>query len=875
DDFAPFAGEGASFDGAFPETVTAPAGTPSGTVFQVPIPVAEDAEVEGDEVADLRVTSAATVTGADVEVTLTDKPVVQFAAESATTNEGSTVDIAVTLSVGAPEGGATVDVVLLEDEDEGTSAADLDGYETQTVTFAEGEQTATVTVTVTEDSAAEPAETFAFELRDAVGATVGTPDRFTLTVSESAQAVTLTVAETTVTAREGASSTVTVTLTTGDGAPLDEDTPFTVSLDEGSTADNDDFAPFAAGGVAFDGDFPETLVAPAGTPSGTAFTLPVPLEDDGVVEGDEVANLRVTSAGATVVNGDVALTIEDAPAVAFQDATLFAAEGETVEVVLELSEPARGGESIVVFLVDDEDEATTSEDLGGFDSQTITFAEGDTEATIAIEVTADGSAEDDESFRLALGQADLQPNGLGIGEPSETTLTVSLSTPAVEFESADLEAAEGESVTVSLRLSDAASGGESVTVVLDGASPDGAGADDLGGFTSETVTFDGGDTSASFEIAVTSDGIAEGEETFTLVLEDADGLDLADGTEIALTVTPSRTGVRFADAAFQVAEGSTAILTLELGSPAQGGEAVEVVFAGGTDGADLGDIGGFETRTVTFAAGDTTATVEVEVTDDGRTESEESFTFRLQDATGLDIGAPDEAVVTVDPSATTISFGGQGEDGTITVGEGAGSFSLQIEFEEALSEDAAFDVVLASSSDDAGENDMAAETGAGPDDFDGFESETVEVEAGATSATVVIPVTDDSIAEGAEQFVFEIRNATGGGPNGLALGDASVTVVLEDNDNPTSDEAALEGAVVGRVFPNPTAGAAQFDLSVDVPQTVRVTVVDAVGRVVEVLDLEVSGTERVEVGGGLAPGVYLIQVTGTTVTATQQITVAR
>ncbi len=801
-------------------------------------------------------------------------PTVQFATPtSVEAEEGDTVDLEVTLSAPAPAGGTTVEIALVEDENSATTTDDLDGFgaQTETVSFTAGETTKTVTITITDDGAAEDAETFRLDLRNATGASIAQPTRFTLEVEASEQTATVTFATTEFSAREGQTTTVAATLTTGDGQPLGSSASFTLTQVDGS-ADNDDFAPFTAGNVAFDGDFPETLTAPAGTPSGTVFQIPVPLEDDGEVEGEEIANIEVTSDDATVVNGDLTLTIEDAPVVQFASAAYVAEEGDTVEIVVTLSEGAQGNESVDVVFTDGAPDTADSDDLDGFASETIEFSEGDLTATVTIDIPRDRLNEDDEMFTFSLQN----PTGLGIGDVSETELTIALSVATVGLEVSAYDADEGDDLEVEVFLSDAAQGGETVDISLSRTSGPDATSADLGGFTSTTVTFESGETSASFTVSITRDGIAEDAETFTLSIDDTSGLEVGEDQTV-ITVAPSRTGVQFADAAFMVAEGSTAVLTLTLGSPAIGGETVEVAFASGTpDGATLEDVGGFETQTVTFAAGDTSATVEVEITDDGRTEDAESFTFRLQNATGLEVGDAAETVVTVDPSATSISFASGGEQ---TVGEGVGTVDLEIVFGEPLAEDGSFDIVLASSSDDAGDGTSAARSrtnAAGTEDLDGFESVTVEVEAGATSATVQITVTDDLLPEGTETFEFEIRNATGGGPNGLALGNAGFTLTVTDNDNPVAgNDSEVEESTIGLAYPNPTAGSAWLEVAVDTPQRVRMTVLDAVGRVVATYDLEVSGVERILVGEDLAPGTYLIQVSGTTVSATRQLTVAR
>ncbi len=96
---------------------------------------------------------------------------------------------------------------------------------------------------------------------------------------------------------------------------------------------------------------------------------------------------------------------------------------------------------------------------------------------------------------------------------------------------------------------------------------------------------------------------------------------------------------------------------------------------------------------------------------------------------------------------------------------------------------------------------------------------------------------------------------------------------------PTAGEQAPTGFALGALYPNPAAGRAAIELRVDAPQTVRATVVDALGRTVATvfegaLSAGQSQTLSVETAG-LAPGVYAVRVQGATFTETRRLVVAR
>ena len=83
---------------------------------------------------------------------------------------------------------------------------------------------------------------------------------------------------------------------------------------------------------------------------------------------------------------------------------------------------------------------------------------------------------------------------------------------------------------------------------------------------------------------------------------------------------------------------------------------------------------------------------------------------------------------------------------------------------------------------------------------------------------------------------------------------------------------------IGTVYPNPTRGTARLSVEVDASQRVQISVYDALGRVVAVpLDAELAaGSERlVLMPNGLAPGTYVVRVSGETFVETRRLAVAR
>ena len=95
----------------------------------------------------------------------------------------------------------------------------------------------------------------------------------------------------------------------------------------------------------------------------------------------------------------------------------------------------------------------------------------------------------------------------------------------------------------------------------------------------------------------------------------------------------------------------------------------------------------------------------------------------------------------------------------------------------------------------------------------------------------------------------------------------------------TASETGAATFALGAVFPNPATAAARLALRVDAAQAVTATVVDALGRTVQTVfegSLGAGASQDLTVDtSGLAPGLYIVRVTGETFTATRRLVVAR
>ncbi|WP_420454639.1 Calx-beta domain-containing protein [Rubrivirga sp.] len=619
---------------------------------------------------------------------------VSFDAASATASEGDTVALAATLSSAAPAGGLSVEVALT-----GGAAADLDAYAVQTISFGAGASTGSASFTVADDGLREGAETLTFSFQD----------------------------------------------------------PSAGVVPAGQTTTDLDVAASLATGA---------LTAGAGqTSSGTVVSATV----------DEGGSVTVT------------VTLTDA-----------AVGDESVDLVFAPSAPTTGSAA-------DVDETTVA----------LAFAAGATTASATLDAVQDGRAEGDELLRFALANA----VHLDLGDPDTFDLTVSASGAGVAFAAATGSAAEGGTATITL-TSAVADDGDTAVVTLDGASSTGTSAD-LGGFTSATVTFTGG--VATLDVPVTTDRRAEAAETFAFDVSGA-VLDPDGEQTFTLTVARSNAEAAFAQSTLSAEEGQTVQLVVTLSSPALGDESVTVALTSG----DPADLGGFTSETVPFAAGATTATVAVPITEDGVADDDETFTFALQGATFLDPGTPATATLSVGRTGALVSFATNHQPAT----ENAGTVEVVLQVHGDLAAPASVLVSLLSGS---------------PADLGGFTEKRVDLPWGndqQDEVVVEIPITDDRLREGVEVFVFALSEPTGNAPDGVSSSDDSFALIVQDNDgNDGTDVATVPAttspsAVGARLFGVPVGGLTVAELAAALggEPAPTVYVVDAAGGALVVPD---------------------------------------
>ena len=573
----------------------------------------------------------------------------------------------------------------------------------------------------------------------------------------------------------------------------------------------------------------------------TAFTYYSPdTANDSVDEPDSSITLTIDAGDGYTVGSPASLTIpvrDDDPTVVSlaRTGTGAVTEGGTVELDVTLARALVAGETIDAPLAIGGTNVTTGDwSLGkksgatntgvalldaGTTTPKVRFeGAGAQTATLELTVTADGTAEGNETFTVALGSdstfddSSLGTNVGGGADPHGTDNTFDVTvndgaapppgTPAVGFASATSSAAEDAGThNVTLDLAPAApSGGLDIAYAVTGTATAGSGND----FTiqgSGTLSVAAGATTATIPVAIIDDSTDDDAETVVLTLSSGTGYTLGGTAVHTLTITDNDDPIT-----------PVACVSADLLSDVQG-------YAGENRPNSPDHVPRW--RRVLAAFGESNS-----YSNNPMTVAE----AQAQAARGLQRWVPVVTALeclegTTPPSVPQITVQGAG---AVTEG-GNAVFTVS-----ASSSPAAALTVTLTVADDAS-SDFLASSDEG--------EKTVTIASGQTSATLTVSTQNDSTDEADGSVTATVAGATGytvGSP-------ATATVAVSDND-PTPQGTPVVRIAAGAGV---TEGAnAVFTLTASPTPTASITVNVAVAQSGAFATSGQAGTRTVTIGTG-------------------------
>ena len=794
-----------------------------------------------------------------------------IAATDASKAEGDTGSTPFTFTVtrtGNTSGASSVTYTVTGSGANAATAADFTGaaLPTGTVSFAAGETSKLVTINVAGDTTAEANEGFTVTLSAPSAGTTITTAAATGTIVNDDASSSLAIAATDASKAEGntGSTPFTFTVTRSGDTSGASSVTYTVTGSGANAATAADFtgAALPTGTVSFAAGETSKLVTinvagdtTAEANEGFTVTLSAPS-----------AGTTITTAAATgtIVNDDASSSL----AIAATDASK--AEGNTGSTpftfTVTRSGDTTGASSATYTVTGSGANAATAADFTGaaLPTGTVSFAAGETSKLVTINVAGDTTAEANEGFTVTLS-----------APSAGTTITTAAATGTIVNDDAssslaiaatDASKAEGNTgstpFTFTVTRSGDTTGASSATYTVTGSGANAAAAADFTGaaLPTGTVSFAAGETSKLVTINVAGDTTAEANEGFTVTLSAPSAGTTITTAAATGTIVNDDASSSLAIAATDAskAEGNTGstpftFTVTRSGDTTGASSATYTVTGSGANAATAADFTGaaLPTGTVSFAAGETSKLVTINVAGDTTAEANEGFTVTLS--------AP-SAGTTITTAAAT---------GTIVNDDASSSLAIaatDASKAEGNTGSTPFTFTVTRSGDTTGASSATyTVTGSGANaadaaDFTGaaLPTGTVSFAAGETSKLVTINVAGDTTAEANEGFTVTLSAPSAG--TTITTAAATGTIVNDDAPLETLVTAINVG---GQQF---TAANGITYLADPGPTTGTTNTFATVADIVGTTDDPLYNTERWTSGGSytyeipVANGTYRVEL---------------
>ena len=730
------------------------------------------------------------VTADSVKVSVDDDeplPVtVSFSSSAYEAEEGERATMVTVNLSAAPGRSVPISIVA-----RGRGGASTDDYELSatSLSFGGAEDSGSFTVRATSDGVDDDGESVSLSfgpLPEAVTAAGHTTASVALIDEDPDPSVSLTLSPSRI--EEGDSATVTARLSHASSA----DTTVRIS----------------ASGVTLSGN-PLTIPAGRTRSSGRVTLISAENAED---EPDRRVTVSGKASNSQGVAGDppsVILTIEDddeLPEASLSSPSLSVGEGGgSVRLTVRLSAASSG--TVTVGYATADGTARAGSDYAST-SGTLRFSAGDTRGSIRIPITADTVDEPAETFRVTLSS----PSNATLGSPSRTTVTITDDddAPTVSLSLSASSIAEGESATVTARLSHPSSADTTVTVSAPGVT-----------VTGNPLTIPAGDESSSGSVTLaSSDNAEDGPDRTVTVSGTATNSQGIAGDPSAVTLT-----IRDDDEAPTVSW-SAASLSVDEGDPSAGltarlsaasARAITVHYATADDSARAGPDYDAAAGTLTFDAGEREKAISVALSEDTTDEPDETFTVTLSAPTNATLGSPSEATVTIEDN-----------DAAPTV-----SLSLSA---ASISEDGSAAVTASLSHPSSAVTEVQVVIGGITSQKDGL---TIPAGETASSGAVTLRWLDNDVDEpdASVRVSATVRNA-----QGVAGKPRELTLTVVDNDPAPTVALVLTPATIAE---NGGLSAVTARLSHPSSETTRVDVSSTGVAPASVMDFVQSGTALV------------------------------
>ena len=665
-------------------------------------------------------------------------------------------------------GGEVVEVTAVTTAGSAKSPGDFTALPARVLRLTPTQGSVTVEVPVAADSVPEGNELFNVDLSKPLGGTLADA-RGTATIVDTSGPLSVSVADATVGEPAGAGGTAVVDLGLSAPVPAGHQVSLTVSTANGTAAAAADFTGMSQA-VVF-------------APGEQVKTVSVGLLPDDLEELDETFWVRlsgVVGAVAPDAAGQVTVLDDEGPIQAIVS-NAWVPEGDggstPIEFAVELSAAPAPGQAVTVNVATLDGSAKAGLDYARLSTTKLTFAPGEARQLVQVAVTGDTLVEADETFRLVAsgptgvvladseGWATIATDDGVVPAPAPRTISVS---DARLTESTTASAV----ATVDIRLSSPALAGESVSVRVAGADSTATSGADYSPVPSTVVVFGPGEVAHTIQVTAVDDALAELTESFVVNLSSPTGAVLAD-TQARVWVVSDEAPITLAASdpwIFEPPAGGNSLagVTLRLSQPPAEGQSVSVVVATADSTAkSASDYTKLATTRVTFAAGEISQSVALEVAGDDLREGNETFSVVLSNPVGLVIAdASGTVTIADDDGPASVSAA------DAWISEGATGATSSLVFPVSLSSAPGAGQQFTLKVSTVGVSATAAS------DYTTLPSTVLTFEPGELQKSVAVTVLGDSSPEPDEVVHLSIASATGG----LVISDSVAVGTLLNDD---------------------------------------------------------------------------------------------
>ena len=665
----------------------------------------------------------------------TNPPVLSIADISVNEGAGS---VALTVSVN-PLSGQNIDVDYATVNGTALAVGDYVA-DNDTLTIPAGQSSGTINISLPNDNIYEGNEAFEVTLSNPVNATLSTTDNAsTITINEDEPFPEVTLSQSHSFAEGTDNGTVTV--------HLSQASAFNVSVDlsavSGTASSPLDFTQFDNATV--------TFVANV-DPLSKDFDFII--NDDNVAEYTENFNINLSNPQNASLGSGASTTIQITdtdidPTISITDGTITEAVANST-LTVSLSAPSG---KVVEVNYSTADNTTESGDYTAANGQ-ISFAPNETSKTINIGILDDAIDEDNETLQVRLFGAQNASIADAIGQ---ITITDNDAAPTVSI--ADTTTLNEAAIPVSLQIGLSAASEKTISVDYSTQSTGSASSADYDSVNG-SISFAPGDTSKTITVPIKDDSLAEGNETFEVVIGNTTNSTVATGQGTATVTITDDEGIPQISIAGATVSEAAGTVTLTVQQTLQSDDNVTVSYTTANGTALAGSDFTAVSDNVTILAGQTSATFDVTITNDTTDEHNQNFTVQLSNPVNAAIGTSTATVqITDDDLPPTVAIA----DNTSSESDGSMTFTVTLDNTSEKDLSLTYSTMAAGTAE---QSDFTAITG------------TLNFSAGDLSKSISVALNNDTTDEDNETFMVVL-----GSYQDVRQSDDTAIGTIQDDDN--------------------------------------------------------------------------------------------